>query len=66
LTGAESSGKGRKGMRERADVWGPRGSEREGRGMLRGLVGRKAPWVGPAAEQIKRNRPRSLVGWFAI
>jgi hypothetical protein len=52
-------------MRERADVWGPRGRERERREMLRGLVGRKAAWVGPAAKQIKRNRPRSLVDWFA-
>jgi hypothetical protein len=54
LTGARGQAeREERDKRGRADVWGPRGSEREVRAARRWLMGRKMPWVGPAASQGK-------------
>jgi hypothetical protein len=54
-------------MRERADVWGPRGREREGRVRWRGLVGRQGGLGWAAAKRGKEgNGPQHRLDLLQI
>jgi hypothetical protein len=54
-------------MRERADVWGPRGREREGRVRWRGLVGRQGSSGWAAAKRGKEgNGPQHRLDLLQI